>query len=42
LIDGKLAGDDGGMAAVAVLKDLQEVVASRSIERFEAPVVKSR
>src|SRR6202011_443327 len=39
LIDGKLAGDDGGMAAVAVLEDLQEVVASRGIERFEAPVV---
>jgi hypothetical protein len=33
-IDGKLAGDDGGLAAVAVLEDLQEVVASRDIERF--------
>ena|SRR5438309_5301137 len=27
------------MAAVAVLEDLQEVVASRGVERFEAPVV---
>src|SRR2546430_5216687 len=39
LINGKLAGDDGRMAAVAVLEDLQEVVASRGVERFEAPVV---
>lgn len=42
LIDGELAGDDGGAAAVAVLQDLQEVVAGRGIERLEAPVVKSR
>ena len=39
LIDGKLAGDDGGVVAVAVLEDLQQVVASGGIERFEAPVV---
>jgi hypothetical protein len=39
LIDGKLAGDDGGAAAVAVLEDLQEVVTSRGVERFQAPVV---
>ena len=39
LIDGELAGDDGGAVAVAILKDLQEVVASRGIERLEAPVV---
>ena len=39
LIDGELAGDDGGAAAVAVLEDLQEVVAGCGIERFEAPVV---
>jgi len=39
LIDGELAGDDGGAAAVAVLEDLQEVVASRGVERLEAPVV---
>ena len=38
-MNGKLAGDDGRMAAVAVLEDLQEVVASRGVERFEAPVV---
>ena len=39
LIDRELAGDDGGAAAVAVLKDLQEVVAGRGVERLEAPVV---
>src|SRR6266478_6118058 len=39
LIDGELAGDDGGAVAVAILEDLQEVVASRGIERLEAPVV---
>jgi hypothetical protein len=39
LIDGELAGDDGGAAAVAVLKDLQEVVAGCGVERLEAPVV---
>ncbi|MGY3146424.1 hypothetical protein ACVWYQ_003423 [Bradyrhizobium sp. USDA 3397] len=39
LIDGKLAGDDGGAVAVAVLEDLQEVVAGRGVERLEAPVV---
>ena len=42
LINGKLAGDDGRMAAVAVLEDLQEVVAGRGVERLEAPVVESR
>jgi len=39
LIDGELAGDDGGAAAVAVLEDLQEVVAGRRVERLKAPVV---
>ena len=39
LIDGKLAGDDGGAVAVAILEDLQEVVAGRGVERLEAPVV---
>jgi hypothetical protein len=37
LIDGELAGDDGGGVALAILEDLQEVVASRGIERLEAP-----
>lgn len=39
LIDQELAGDDGGAAAVAVLQDIQEVVAGRGVERLEAPVV---
>src|SRR5437899_337189 len=41
LIDRELAGDDGGAAAVAVLEDLQEVVAGRSVERLKAPVVEN-
>jgi hypothetical protein len=39
LIDGELAGDDGGAATITVLEDLQEVVTSRGVERLEAPVV---
>ncbi len=39
LIDRELAGDDGGAASVAVLEDLEEVVAGRGVERLEAPVV---
>jgi hypothetical protein len=39
LIDGELAGDDGGAVAVAVFEDLQEVVAGGGVERLEAPVV---
>src|SRR5260370_14408143 len=38
LIDGDLAGDDGGAVAVAVLEDLQEVVAGCGVERLAAPV----
>src|SRR5207245_10011572 len=41
LIDRELAGDDGGAAAVAVLEDLQEVVAGCGVERLEAPVVEN-
>lgn len=36
LIDGKLAGDDGGAAAVAVLDDLQQVVTGRGVEQRQA------
>ena len=39
LVDRELAGDDGGAAAVAVLEDLQEVVAGGGVERLETPVV---
>ncbi|MGY4230174.1 hypothetical protein ACVMIH_007535 [Bradyrhizobium sp. USDA 4503] len=42
LIDGDLAGDDGGAVTIAVLEDLQEVVTGRGIERLEAPIVESR
>jgi hypothetical protein len=33
----QLAGDDSRAAAVAVLQDLQQVVAGGSIDRLEAP-----
>ena len=39
LVDGHLAGDDGGSAAVAIFKDLQEVVAFGRIEGRETPVI---
>lgn len=40
LVDGELAGDDGGAAAVAILENnLQEVVAGCCVKRLEAPVV---
>ncbi len=42
LINGELAGDDGGAAAVSVLKDLQEVVTGRGVERLEAPIVEDK
>jgi len=42
LIHGELAGDDGGTAAVAILEDLQEIMAGGSIERLEPPIVKDQ
>ncbi|MGY3146591.1 hypothetical protein ACVWYQ_003590 [Bradyrhizobium sp. USDA 3397] len=42
LIDSQLAGDDGGTAAVAILEDLQEIMAGGSIERLEPPIVKDQ
>jgi hypothetical protein len=41
LIDRELAGDDGGAAAVAVLEDLEEIVADRGVERLEVPIIAS-
>src|SRR5260370_20076129 len=41
LIDRELAGDDGGAAAVAVLEDLQEVMAGCGVERLEGPGVEN-
>ncbi len=38
-IDGDLAGDEGGAAAVALFEDFEEVMACAGIERLEAPVV---
>src|SRR6266567_1922023 len=39
LIDGDLAGDDGRAAAVALLEDFEEVMASGGVERIETPIV---
>ncbi len=41
-IDGNLAGDQRRAAAVAVLDDLQEVVALLRTERFEPPVIEDQ
>ena len=42
LIDGQLAGDDGGAATVTVLEYFQEIVAGRGVERLQAPIVELR
>ncbi len=39
VLDGELAGDDGGAAAVAFLENLQEVVSGLGVERLESPIV---
>jgi hypothetical protein len=39
VLDGQLAGDEGGSAAVAVFKDLEQVAAFGIRERSEAPVI---
>jgi hypothetical protein len=38
-LDGELAGDDGRAAPVALLENLQEIVAGLCIERLEPPIV---
>ena len=38
-VDGHLAGDDGGSAAVAFFKNLEEVVARGGVEGLETPVI---
>ena len=40
--DRQLAGDDGGAPAVAVLKDLEQVVTGLGVQRFQAPVVQDQ
>ena len=37
--DGQLAGDDGGLSAVAILQDLEQVVTGLGIEGLQAPVI---
>ena len=41
-VHGELAGDEGGTSAVAILQDLQEIVAGAGIERGEAPVIEDQ
>ena len=38
-VDRRLAGDDGGAAAIALLHDLEEVLAGRGVERPKAEIV---
>ena len=42
LIDGDLAGDERGAAAVALFEDFEEIVAGAGIERLKAPVVEDK
>src|SRR5271154_6227624 len=41
-VDRDLAGDQGGAAAVAVLDDLEHVVALLGPERFEPPIIEDQ
>jgi hypothetical protein len=38
LLDGKLAGDEGRAAAIALFEDFKQIVARVGIEGFEAPI----
>src|SRR6266498_1543057 len=38
-VDWQLAGDNGGAAGVAVIEDLQKVVAGGGVERLETPII---
>jgi len=38
----KLAGDDGGAAAIAIFQDLEQIMACLGIEGLEAPVVQDQ
>jgi len=38
----KLAGDDGGAAAIAIFQDFEQIVASLGIEGLKAPVVQDQ
>lgn len=40
--DGKLAGDDGGAAPIAVLEDFQQIVTGLIFERLQAPIIKDQ
>ena len=39
VLDGELAGDDGGTTPVAVLENLEQIVAGLGVERLQSPVV---
>ena len=40
LVDGQLAGDEGGGALVAVIHEVHEVMALCGVEGFDTPVIK--
>ena len=42
VIDGDLAGDDGGAALMAVVDDLEKIAALVASERSEAPIIKNQ
>ena len=41
VIDGDLAGDEGGLSCVSVVEDLEEVTASEVVEAGEPPIIKN-
>ena len=41
-VDRDLAGDNGRSPAIAFFEDFEKVVASRSVERLKAPIVKDQ
>jgi hypothetical protein len=42
ILDGKLAGDDGGAPAVTLFQNLQQVVSGLGVERLQPPVVQDQ
>lgn len=41
VLDGHLAGHEGGPAAIAILQDLQQILPAVGIERLEPSVIKN-
>src|SRR5690606_6842407 len=41
VVDGKLAGQQGGFAAIAIIEDLEQIVAAERVETGQSPVVEN-